>query len=388
MKLTTILMLAVCINASAKGYSQSVSLNETNSPLDKVFKEIKKQSDYTFVYTKALLKKANRVTVTINNASVEQVLEACFHDQPLTYTIFNKMIVIKEKEKEIEAKIQAVYTPPPPITITGKVTNDRGEALPGATITEKNTTNATTAKEDGSFSLTVAGEKSVLVISYVGYNNQEIVVGKRTTIGIELVQQTMALTDVVVVGYGRSTRANLTSAQSTVSAKDIERTVNTTLEQAIQGRAAGVYITQNSGQPGGGISVNIRGVSSLGRTQPLYVIDGVQIQVSEDVSFGSSSSSNPLSGLNPSDIEHVQILQGPSATAIYGSRASNGVILVTTKRGKAGDFKINYVYQYNLQTPPKHLDVMNLREYAQMVNEFHELAGGTTPGEFLDPSLL
>jgi TonB-dependent SusC/RagA subfamily outer membrane receptor len=112
------------------------------------------------------------------------------------------------------------------------------------------------------------------------------------------------------------------------------------------------------------------------------------MQVSEDVSFGSSSSSNPLSGLNPSDIEDIQILQGPSATAIYGSRASNGVILVTTKRGKAGDFKINYVYQYNLQTPPKHLDVMNLKEYAQMVNEFHALAGGTTPPEFLDPSLL
>ena len=125
--------------------------------------------------------------------------------------------------------------------------------------------------------------------------------------------------------------------------------MNTTIEQALQGRAAGVYVTQNSGQPGGGISVNIRGISSLGRTQPLYVIDGVQIQVSEDVSFGTSSTSNPLSGLNPADIDNIQILQGPSATAIYGSRATNGVILITTKRGKAGDFKINYAYQFNLK---------------------------------------
>ncbi|HKB43817.1 MAG TPA: SusC/RagA family TonB-linked outer membrane protein [Chitinophagaceae bacterium] len=388
MKLTTFLMLAVCINASAKGYSQNVSLNETNSPLDKVFREIKKQSDYTFVYTKGLLKKANRVTVNISNASVEQVLDACFHDQPLTYTIFNKMIVIKEKEKEIAPKTETEYTPPPPTTISGKVVNDKGEPLPGATITEKNTNNATTAKEDGSFSLTVAGEKSVLIISYVGYYKQEILVGNQNTISIRLVQQPTALTDVVVVGYGRSSRSNLTSAQSTVSSKDIEKTVNTTIEQAIQGRAAGVYVTQNSGQPGGSVSVNIRGISSLNRTQPLYVIDGVQIQSGEDVSFGSSSSSNPLAGLNPADIEDIQILQGPSATAIYGSRGTNGVILVTTKRGKAGDFKINYAYQYNLQTPPKHLHVMNLSEYAQMVKEYHAIAGGTTPGEFLDPSLL
>src|SRR5258705_2154755 len=366
MKLTTILMLAVCINVSAKGYSQNVSLNETISPLDKVFREIKKQSDYTFVYTKALLKKANTVTVNINNVSIEQALEACFYNQPLTYTIFNKMIVIKEKEKEVAPKIETVYAPPPPITITGKITNDKGEPLPGATIMEKNTSNATTTKDDGSFSITVAGEKSVLIISYIGYDKQEIVVGNRNTIPVRLVQQATSLTDVVVTGYGKASRANLTSAQTTVSAKDIDKTINTTIEQAIQGRAAGVYVTQNSGQPGGGISVNIRGISSLGRTQPLYVIDGVQSQASEDVSFGTSSTSNALAGINPSDIDDIQILQGPSATAIYGSRGTNGVIIITTKRGKAGDVKINYGYQYNLQTPPKHLDVMNLRQYAQM----------------------
>src|SRR5439155_15102804 len=128
---------------------------------------------------------------------------------------------------------------------------------------------------------------------------------------------------------------------------------------------------------------NIRGISSLGRTQPLYVIDGIQIQVNEDVSFGSSSTSNPIAGLNPADIEDIQILQGPSATAIYGSRGTNGVILITTKRGKAGDVKINYAYQHSLQTPPKHLPVMNLPQYAAMVKAYHAIAGGTTPGEFL-----
>jgi hypothetical protein len=201
MKLTTILLLAVCLNASANGYSQNVSLNETNSPLDKVFREIKKQSDYTFVYTKAQLKKANTVTVSINNASIEQALEACFQNQPLTYTIFNKMIVIKEKELEAAPRSETVYTPPPPITVSGKITNDKGEALPGATVTEKGTTNSTIAKEDGSFSLTVANEKSILVISYVGFDKQEIVVGDKNAISVRFVQQAASLTDVVVVGY-------------------------------------------------------------------------------------------------------------------------------------------------------------------------------------------
>ena len=255
MKLTAILMLAFCINVHAKGYSQSVSLNEVNAPLDKVFKEIKKQSGYTFVYTRALLKKSNPVTVTVSNASIEQALDACFAQQPLSYTIFNKMIVVKEKAIATAATPEVVNDLPlPAITVSGKVVNDKGEPLAGATIMEKNTNNATTAKEDGSFSITVANEKSVLVISFIGYDRQEITVGSRTAISVRLVQQTTSLTDVVVTGYGRSTRANLTSAQTTVSAKDIDKTVNTTLEQAIQGRAAGVYVTQNSGQPGGGIS--------------------------------------------------------------------------------------------------------------------------------------
>ncbi|HVG12613.1 MAG TPA: SusC/RagA family TonB-linked outer membrane protein, partial [Flavisolibacter sp.] len=272
--------------------------------------------------------------------------------------------------------------------ITGTITDERQAPLVGATVTVKGTKVATTTDVNGRFSINAAANANRLVISYIGMQPQEVTVGTNNVVTAALVGTSGTMTDVVVTGYGRSRRANLTTAQTTVSAKDIERTVNTTVEQALQGRAAGVYVTQNSGQPGGGISVNIRGVSSLNRTQPLYVIDGVQMQGTEDVSFGSSSSSNALAGLNPSDIEDIQILQGPSATAIYGSRGTNGVVLITTKRGRAGDFKINYAYQYNLQTPPKHLPVMDLKQYAQMVKEYHVIAGGTTPSEFLDPSLL
>jgi TonB-linked SusC/RagA family outer membrane protein len=272
--------------------------------------------------------------------------------------------------------------------ISGTIRDDKGAPLIGATVAVKNSKLATTTDVNGVFKLSLPENTNTLIVSYVGMAAQEVSVSSSNVVEVSLVTKAGNLTDVVVVGYGSSRRANLTTAQTTVSAKDIDKTVNTTIEQAIQGRAAGVYITQNTGQPGGGVSVNIRGVSSLNRTQPLYVVDGVQMQVSEDVSFGSSSSTNSLAGLNPADIENIEILQGPSATAIYGSRASNGVILITTKRGKSGEVKINYTYQYSLQTPPEHLSVMNLSQYAQMVKEYHAIAGGTTPGEFLDPSLL
>jgi len=274
-------------------------------------------------------------------------------------------------------------------TITGLVSDQNGVPLSGATVSVKDQSNVSAITQaNGTFRLQVPATAKTLVVSYVGMDDQDVSIVGSTTVTVSLKLSDNSLNEVVVIGYGKSRRSNLTSAQTSVSSKDIEKTINTTIEQAIQGRAAGVYVTQNSGQPGGGISVNIRGITSLGRTQPLYVIDGVQIQANEDVSFGNQSTSNPLAGINPADIQDIQILQGPSATAIYGSRASNGVILVTTKRGKAGEVKMNYTYQYNLQTPPKHLDVMNLHQYAQMVNEYHELAGGTTPGEFLDPSLL
>lgn len=274
-------------------------------------------------------------------------------------------------------------------TISGIVTDDKGAPLAGATISVKNSTQVAASNANGEFTIEVPSNRSTLVVTYVGMASSEVQLGQGTTVNITMsATAASTLTDVVVIGYGRARRATLSTAQTSVSAKEIERTVNTTIEQAIQGRAAGVYITQNSGQPGGGISVNIRGLSTItGNSEPLYVIDGVQFRPSQ-ISFGSTSSGNALAGLNPNDIEDIQILQGPSATAIYGSQATNGVILITTKRGKSGQANLNYVFQYNIQTPPKHLDVMNLREYAEMVNAFHSYAGGTVQEELMDPSIL
>ncbi len=270
-------------------------------------------------------------------------------------------------------------------TLTGKVADENGNPLLGATVSVKNSNVSTATNVEGIFTLkNVPASAKELVVSFIGMKQENVAIGNQTNFNITMVVSANALSDVVVIGYGKARKVNLTTAQTTVTSKEMDKTINTTVEQAIQGRAAGVYVTQNSGQPGGGMSVLIRGISTInGNSEPLYVVDGVQMQGGGDV-----SSSNPLAGLNPSDIDDIQILQGPSATAIYGSRATNGVVLITTKRGKAGDARLNYGFQYNIQAPPKRLAVMNLPQYAQMEIDYKGIAGGTVPSQLLDPSIL
>ena len=272
------------------------------------------------------------------------------------------------------------------LQVSGTVTDaSTKEVLPGVSIALQGATSGTITNADGKYTIEVPDANSVLIFSYISYLTENVPVNGKATLDIALMPDIKKLEEVVVIGYGTAKRGNLTTAQTSVTSKDMERTVNTTLEQAIQGRTAGVYITQNTGQPGGGISVNIRGINSInGTNEPLYVIDGVQV-AGQSISSGTTSSSNPLAGLNPSDIEDIQILQGPSATAMYGSRATNGVLLITTKRGKAGEAKVNYSYQFGFQEPPKPLKLMNLRQYAVMVDS---VQGASAPIAFKDPSLL
>ncbi|AGA79964.1 SusC/RagA family TonB-linked outer membrane protein [Echinicola vietnamensis] len=274
------------------------------------------------------------------------------------------------------------------VTVTGTVSAaSDGEAIPGVSIIIKGTTKGVTTDLEGNYTIT-ADADNVLVYSFIGYKPQEMSIGNQSVINIQLEEDISNLEEFVVVGYGTMKKSDMSSAHVTVTSEDIEKTVNTTIEQAIQGRAAGVYVTKNTGAPGGGLSVNIRGINSIGGTnEPLYVIDGVQIQPNT-VSYGPTSGTNPLAGLNPSDIESMEILQGPSATAIYGSRGTNGVVLITTKRGKEGQTNINYSYLYSLQDKPDNLAVMNLQQYAEMTNTIRDLTGGDPPAAFLDPSLL
>lgn len=274
-----------------------------------------------------------------------------------------------------------------PQKITGKVVSSQdSQPIPGATIMVKGTKTGSTANSAGEFSIE-ASSNATLVFTSVGFSPQEVKVAGRARINITLVENISSLDEVVVVGYGSQKTRYLSGSQTNIGEAEIKRTVNTSLDQALQGRAANVYVASNSGKPGGAASVYIRGVSSInGNTQPMYVIDGVQIMPPSTTD--SEGQSNILASLNPDDIESMNVLTGPSAQSIYGSKASNGVIVVTTKKGKAGETKINFTSMYNFQTLPKQLPVMNLREYATYSNAWSDAVGYGRQAEFSDPSIL
>jgi TonB-linked SusC/RagA family outer membrane protein len=284
------------------------------------------------------------------------------------------------------------------IVVTGKVTaGATGESLPGVNIIEKGTQNGTVTNVDGTYTLSISSEDAVLVFSFIGYLTEVIEVGNQTTIDMQLVEDIQKLDEVVVIGYGTQKRSDLTGAVVSVSEETLRSTVATNIDQALQGRAAGVQVTQNSGQPGGATSVRIRGANSItGSNEPLYVIDGIQFQgdgaqvAGFDWAGGANGQNmvNPFSTINPNDIVSIEILKDASASAIYGSQAANGVVLITTKRGKQGESKITYNMYYALQTLPKKLDMMDLPEFADYQTQIAEELDWTPNEKYLDPSLL
>ena len=263
-------------------------------------------------------------------------------------------------------------------TITGTVTDDTGETIPGATILELNTSNGVVTDIDGNFSISVSGSDAVLRISFLGFETQEISVGARSVIDIILAQDLQELEEVVVVGYGTVRKSDLTGAVSSVELSENEAREFATVDQILQGRAAGVQVTQNSGSPGSGISVRIRGTNSLrGNNEPLYVVDGVIISsAGEDVNpaggIGNSGQEvqNGLNGLNPRDIESIEVLKDASATAIYGSRGANGVVLITTKKGLTGKRKIDLFVNSGVRMmEDQRYDVLSGLDFARYQNE-------------------
>ena len=242
--------------------------------------------------------------------------------------------------------------------VSGRVTDETGQALPGVTVLLKGTTNGTTTSAEGAYRLSVPTGEAVLVVSYVGYLSQEVPVNKRSTVDVQLVPGDKTLSEVVVVGYGTQEKKDLTGAISSVSAKDIVKVPVSGLDQALQGQVAGLQISSSSGAPGGNTNITIRGVGSIsGGNEPLFVVDGFPVS--------GAGVGNPLNTINPNDIESIDVLKDASATAIYGSRGSNGVIIVTTKRGKAGKSQIQVDAYTGFQQLGRKIPMMNAQEFAQ-----------------------
>ncbi|MCG9793409.1 SusC/RagA family TonB-linked outer membrane protein [Flavobacterium algicola] len=282
-------------------------------------------------------------------------------------------------------------------TIKGVVTDQARLPLPGVNVSVKGTPTGVVTNSDGSFVLDKVPSNSKIVFSFIGFTSKEITADTKKSMNISLVEDTNNLDEVVVVGYGSVKKRDVTGAVSTVSAKSIKDQPVTGLDQALQGKVSGVTITQNSGTPGGGVSIRIRGIASLSGNEPLYVVDGVPINGGDNNdSFNYNSlggangqtKSSALTAINPSDIESMDILKDASATAIYGSRGSNGVVLITTKKGKKGKSVISYETYTGVQQVTKFLDVLNLQDFAKYRASVSTELGQLIEYEFQNPELL
>lgn len=372
MNYLTIFLLATCLQLSAGVYSQKVTLSGENISLKFVFKEIKKQTGYTFVYREVLLQRAEKVNINVRNASIQQVLDICFRNQPLSYSIINNnIVVVKEAVVAAPPPVKAVEKPvitkAPPIKITGFILAENGTPLQNANVSEKGKLNSVITKADGSFTMTVEGPQSVLVISYVGFDDKLVPVGDQTELTIKLTTTQAPMEEQVVVGYGTSKKATVTGALEPVANKTFDSRAVTNPALALQGTTPGLVVTRTSSRPGNeDLALQIRGATSVNGGTPLIVIDGIPV-----------ASQNAFFTMNPDDIESVNVLKDGMA-AIFGSRAANGVILITTKRGK-GKTRIDYGYNARINTIGIKSPATDMKQFAQMwVNAYNEDTYKTT----------
>lgn len=280
--------------------------------------------------------------------------------------------------------------------VSGQVTNEDGEPLPSVSIVIKGTNTGTVGDVDGKYQIS-ANSEATLIFSFIGYESHEVKVDNQSTINVQMKPDMQFLKEVVVVGYGSQEKSDVTGAIASVSEEELRTSITTNVDQALQGRLAGVQVTQNSGQPGGAASIRIRGANSItGSSEPLYIIDGIPFQgdgvstAGFDWAGGANGQNrvNPLSTINPNDIVSIDVLKDASATAIYGARAANGVVLITTRSGKQGEAKLSYNGYYGVQSLPNKIEMMNLPQFADYQIGVAKDLNQIPDERYLDPSIL
>jgi len=353
MKLVLILLITTIIQANAASYAQTVSLNLKNASMKEVIEELRQQTGYHFLYKMQMLDETRKISLSVNNEPLERVLEKCFADQPITYTINHNTVVLRKRVPD-NIQVQAVK-------ITGTVTDEKGLPLPGVSVKVKGTTSGIITDGNGKYAITVNDNKAVLEFTFLGFTKQEISINGRTEINVKLLEAQTALNEVVVIGYGTVRRSDLTGATASVKGSDIKAQGVSDVTRSLQGKMPGVTIEASGGDPGAGTRIMIRGVGTLGKGDPLYIVDGVPTA--------------SISYLNQVDIESIDVLKDASAAAIYGSRAANGVVLVTTKAGKNGAPVVQFTANYGQQKIAHKIDVLNAQEWATVSNAAHDNAG-------------
>lgn len=344
-----------------------MDINVKNVSLEELFKEIQNKSEFLFFYKDDVLR--HKVSLKLKNATLSAILDAALKNTNLSYKIDVRQVVIKE-DVSLKA-IGTVGQNQEQRSIKGTVYDDTGTPLLGATVQIKGTNQGVTTDFDGNFEISVPDNATTLVISYLGFVTKEVSIVGLSTVNVTMVADNLALEEIVVIGYGTERKSLISDAISSISSQQIEDLPVSSVDGILQGQSSGVQVMQNSGTPGGEMSVRIRGLTSIsGSSQPLYIIDGIPVTTGDygQLSY-SGQGSSALSDLNPSEIASISILKDASATAIYGARASNGIVLITTKRGKAQQSVVNVNVYSGMQRAWNRLDMLNSRQWMEYRND-------------------
>ena len=369
MKLVCLFMFVALIQVSASTYAQNtkLSLSGNNLTIEQVLSNIEDQSEFSFFYNLKEVDLSKKVSVNIKDQTIEEILNSLIKGTALDYTINNRLIIIhKNHESELfEINSQQLFK------VNGKVTDSEGISFPGVTVVIKGTIKGTITDADGKFTLMDVPSDATLVFSFVGMKSQEIPLAGKSVLNVKMEEKTIGIEEVVAIGYGTVKKSDLTGSVGIVKANQLDQQINTNLGTAIQGKISGVSIESAGGAPGSGMNIEIRGAGSLNNNNPLILVDDIAV--------------TSINNLNPSDIESIQVLKDASAAAIYGSRAANGVVLITTKNGKKGPVKIDFNIDYGIQKLGKKQDLCTTDEWIKIITEACTAAGKDVPEIALSP---
>lgn len=353
MKKRFTILISLFVLSTMLSSAQKVSLNFSGQNLRTVLESITEQTDYSLAYSKEAVDLSDDVTIRVTDAELSQVLSQLLSPRQIGFELRDNKIYLFVKPAE--ANTASGQDQQQDVTLRGTVTDDMGEPIIGVNIVVPGSTIGTVTDVNGNYSM-ILPRGSALRFFYIGYVDQEFTITNQSTLNVQLLEDTELLDELIVVGYGVQRKSVVTAAISQVSAEELNVTRPTRVEDALKGKVSGVQITQSSGQPGSDSKVRIRGIGTINNSEPLYIVDGMEV-------------GGGISYLNPVDIASVEILKDAASAAIYGSRAANGVILVTTKKGATGKATINYDVSYGWQNPWKKREILNATEYMVIMNE-------------------
>jgi TonB-linked SusC/RagA family outer membrane protein len=386
MKLTTFFLLITFINVSASVYSQGtrLDLKVQSTTIKDVLNRIEDQSNFFFMYNDRKIDVERKVDLDLKETKVEAALKTIFEGTNTKFIIKDRQIVLYNESEDEFLILNTLPGSQQQKTISGKVNDSTGAWLPGVSVVIKGTTTGVTTDMDGKYTLTKVPENATLLFSFVGMKTQEFVVGGKSTINVTLEEEAIGLDEVVAVGYGTQKRSDVTGSIFSISSASLKDLNLTSTDQALKGQVAGVQMTQTSSAPGGNSSVRIRGGNSISAgNEPLYVVDGFPIYNDNGLyasgTLDNAQPGNILASINPNDIASIEILKDASATAIYGSRGANGVVIINTKRGKSGMSKIEFEMYYGLQQISHKIPLLNATDYAILANEQQRILGRPIP---------